>query len=122
MVLLLEIIKKEKDLLFDDSALAIKIKKGIVIITGCSHSGICNIVASTKEIFKGEKIYSIIGGFHLRRTDMKRLEETMKVLVKEVIGPIYPAHCSDFKAKCFLAKHLKTEEVFVSKKIIFNEN
>ena len=114
--------KKENDLLFDDSALAIKTKKGVVIITGCSHSGICNIVASVKEIFKGEKIYSIIGGFHLRKSSMERLEETMKVLKKEVMGLIYPAHCTDFGAKCFLAKHLKTEKVYVSKKIIFNEN
>jgi len=111
--------KKEKDLLLDDSALAVKTKKGVVIITGCSHSGICNIIAAAKEVFNNEKICSVIGGFHLRGEVKERLEETVKVFRIEVSGRIYPAHCSDFKAKCFLAQHLDTEEVFVSQKLHF---
>jgi len=107
--------EKEDDLLFDDSALAVRTKRGVVVVTGCSHSGICNIVATAKTVFNVKNVYSVIGGFHLRGKYKKRLTKTVEVLKKEVNGPIYPAHCSDFKAKCFLAKHLRTEEVFVSK-------
>ena len=112
--------QKEPDLLLDDSAMAIKTKKGIVIVTGCSHSGICNIIATTKEIFKGEQIYSVIGGFHLRKETEEKLKKVVEVFKEEVIGPIYPAHCTDFRARCFLAKYLNTEEVFVSKEIKFD--
>lgn len=111
--------KKEPDLLFDDSALAVKTKNGVVVVTGCSHSGICNIVAQAEKVFCVEKVYSIIGGFHLREEYKERLEETVRVLKNEVSGSIYPAHCSDFEAKCFLAKRLITEPVFVSKIIKF---
>jgi len=76
-------------------------------------------IAATKEVFNNETIFSVIGGFHLRGEAKKRLEETVKVLSRKVSGKIYPAHCSDFKAKCFLAQHLNTKEVFVSQKLHF---
>ena len=40
----------------DDSALAIKSKKGVIVLTGCSHSGICNICEYAKEV-TGQKLY-----------------------------------------------------------------
>jgi 7,8-dihydropterin-6-yl-methyl-4-(beta-D-ribofuranosyl)aminobenzene 5'-phosphate synthase len=111
--------QKTPDLLLDDTAIAVKIKKGIVAVTGCSHSGICNIINQAKKVFKTNKIYSVIGGFHLRGEDKTKLKKTAETLKKQVKGTIYPAHCTDFKAKCFLASKLKTEPVFVSKKIKF---
>ena len=49
----------------------IKGKDGLVIITACSHSGICNIIEYSKSLFPNTKIHSIIGGFHLLKVDDK---------------------------------------------------
>lgn len=45
------------DNLIDDTAIAYDYSKGIVIITGCSHSGICNIIEHSKDVIKKNKIY-----------------------------------------------------------------
>lgn len=111
--------EKRPENLTDDSALTVKTKNGLVVITGCSHSGICNIIAQAKKVFKGEKVYSVIGGFHLRGENKEKLKKTAEILKKEVTDTVYPAHCVDFDAKCFLASKLKTEQVFVSKIIEF---
>ena len=62
-----ELINGEKcpDFLIDDTALAYKGKDGIFVITGCSHSGICNIIEQAKRVCGDEKITGVIGGFHL---------------------------------------------------------
>ena len=50
----------------DDSALVYNSGDGLYIITGCSHSGICNICEYAKKVF-GKKIIGIIGGFHFAK-------------------------------------------------------
>ncbi|MCK5334104.1 MAG: MBL fold metallo-hydrolase [Candidatus Aenigmarchaeota archaeon] len=66
----------EDDFVLDDSAIAIKTDKGLVIISGCSHSGICNIIEYAKEVCDENKIYAILGGFHLfnKETTDKTIE------------------------------------------------
>ena len=54
------------DYLLDDNALAYKTSKGLIAITGCSHSGICNIVEYAREVCREVKVIDIIGGFHLK--------------------------------------------------------
>ena len=107
--------KKQPDKLVDDTGIAIKTKKGIFVITGCSHSGVCNIINQAKEIFETKKIYSVIGGFHLMKTDNNRLNKTAGFLKQEVKDVCYPCHCTDFNAKHAIAKQAKVEEVFVGK-------
>jgi len=109
--------EKQPDNLIDDTGIAIKTKNGVFVITGCSHSGICNIVAQAKSVFNVDKISSIIGGFHLLHTNYNRLEKKANFLKREVKGTVYPCHCTDFNAKRIIASLLKVEEVFVSKTI-----
>jgi 7,8-dihydropterin-6-yl-methyl-4-(beta-D-ribofuranosyl)aminobenzene 5'-phosphate synthase len=79
----------------EDSALAIKTKEGTVVITGCSHSGICNICEQAKKV-TGQKLYAIIGGFHLFSDEPKKIEETIKYFKKENPKKLIPMHCMDF--------------------------
>ena len=53
------------DFLLDDSALAFQSGAGLIIITGCSHAGICNIAEYAREVCGKNRIVDIIGGFHL---------------------------------------------------------
>ena len=48
----------------DDTTLAHVGKEGR-IITGCSHAGVCNIIAQAKRVTGEMRIHSILGGFHL---------------------------------------------------------
>ena len=94
------------DELSDDAALYINTPKGLIIITGCGHSGIRNIVRHAKEVTGSEKVYAVIGGFHLLSSDQREVEESMRDVagVAEKIGP---AHCSGHQAKAFVMGNFK---------------
>jgi 7,8-dihydropterin-6-yl-methyl-4-(beta-D-ribofuranosyl)aminobenzene 5'-phosphate synthase len=87
--------KKEPDLLPDDTALVYKGSEGLVIITGCAHAGICNILDYTREVCKEEKIHAIIGGFHLLTPSPSLLRETLGFLKEAGVRTLYPCHCTD---------------------------
>ncbi len=89
--------KQKEDHVPDDSAIAIKTPKGLVIVTGCSHSGVCNIVEYAKKVTDEDKLYALIGGFHLLGND-KQLEGTIAFLKKQAAKYIYPCHCIDIPA------------------------
>ena len=55
----------EPDHLLDDTALAFRSAEGLVIITGCSHAGICNITEYAREVCGERRVIDIIGGLHL---------------------------------------------------------
>jgi 7,8-dihydropterin-6-yl-methyl-4-(beta-D-ribofuranosyl)aminobenzene 5'-phosphate synthase len=53
-------------LIKDDQAIILSIKdKGLVVITGCGHSGIINILKYAEELTGVDRIYAVIGGMHL---------------------------------------------------------
>ncbi len=108
--------KKIEDTITDDSAIVYKSKKGLFIITGCSHSGICNIIEYAKKVCNDERIYGVIGGFHLFDVD-ERLEKTIKYLKENDIKLLYPCHCVSLKAKIEMAKKLDLREVGVGLEI-----
>jgi len=80
------------DFVMDDSALVIKSNQGIVIVAGCSHSGICNIIEYAKKVTGIKKVHAIIGGFHLKEADAITLK-TIAYLKKQNIDKILPSHC-----------------------------
>ena len=108
----------ENDYLYDDSALMYIKDNKISIITGCSHSGICNIIEQAKKISKIDKIDVIIGGFHMLN-DPKLNNEVCDYLSFESINVIYPCHCTDLKAKIELSKVCDIREVGVGMVIEF---
>lgn len=108
--------KLEDDYLIDDSALVYQNTKGIFIITGCSHSGICNIISYAEQIYGAQRILGILGGFHLLNND-SRLKRTIQYLTKCDIDNIYPCHCVSLTAKAEMMKKLPVAEVGVGFKI-----
>ena len=102
-----------RDKVFDDTALAYKSEKGLFIITGCSHSGICNICEWAKQVCGEDKIYSIIGGFHLLKDDEK-LAKTVEYFANSNIEMLYPCHCVCLAAKCRMMEKLNVKEAGVS--------
>lgn len=96
----------------DDTALVYKTCKGIYIVTGCSHSGICGILEYAQEVCSDNRVLGVIGGFHLLEKGAQ-LEGTLKYLKKKNIPGLYPCHCVSMMAKVMLANHMNIAEVGV---------
>ncbi|TGC11544.1 MBL fold metallo-hydrolase [Methanolobus halotolerans] len=105
------------DSILDDTAMVFKTVSGLVIITGCSHSGICNIIRYAKEVCKEERIVDIVGGFHLLRPSTERLEGTMDHLEKTKPQRVHACHCIDLMSKIALSHACNIEEVGVGLEI-----
>lgn len=102
----------KNDFLKDDSAIVYKNENGLFIITGCSHSGICNIIEYAKEVCHDDKIIGVIGGFHLFEVD-DELIKTIEYLKANHIKHFYPCHCVSLKAKVKMSEQLNISEVGV---------
>jgi 7,8-dihydropterin-6-yl-methyl-4-(beta-D-ribofuranosyl)aminobenzene 5'-phosphate synthase len=60
------------DPLEDDSAVVAHVKgKGLVVLSGCAHSGIVNTVAYAREITGVDEVFAVMGGFHLTGADFE---------------------------------------------------
>lgn len=92
------------DIVNDESAVVINSSKGLIIISPCSHSGICNIIEYAKKITNNHMIFAVIGGFHLDKVD----ENTKKVInyfIENNIKNIYLGHCtSDIVCNEFMSR------------------
>ncbi len=93
------------DSISDDSAIATITDNGLIVTTGCSHSGICNIIHYAQEVTGISKVFAVIGGFHLK-TINNQLKETITCLKALNIPHLYPSHCTSFEAQCEIAKQL----------------
>lgn len=83
---------------FDEEvAVAVETSKGLVILSGCSHSGILNIV-NTIEERSGEKVYAVIGGFHLLDADEATIQKTIDRFKELGVQQIGLSHCTGPKA------------------------
>ena len=104
------------DFIPDDSAIAIIKNEELIIIAGCSHSGICNIIEYAKTITGLSKVNAVIGGFHLKENDYQT-KKTIKYLKTQKIKQLFPSHCTDFPALVafyneFEIKQVKTGMIF----------
>lgn len=95
--------REEDDFLSDDTAIAYSGSDGLVVITGCSHSGVCNIVEYSIKLTGENKIVDIIGGFHLLDEDGEKLREIGERLAGYSPEAVHACHCTDFQAKMALA-------------------
>lgn len=100
------------DYVMDDTALAYKNKDGIYIITGCSHSGICNIIEYAKQVCKDDRVLGVIGGFHLFQVN-EQVKKTIHYLKENNVRELYPCHCTSFTVKSEIHKVLPVKEVGV---------
>jgi 7,8-dihydropterin-6-yl-methyl-4-(beta-D-ribofuranosyl)aminobenzene 5'-phosphate synthase len=98
------------DFIQDDSALAITSTSGLIIITGCSHAGICNIVEHAKRVTAQDEVRMVMGGFHLRG-DEAQLKGTMDYFKKNRVKNLYPMHCVDYPAQCILHASLDARRI-----------
>jgi 7,8-dihydropterin-6-yl-methyl-4-(beta-D-ribofuranosyl)aminobenzene 5'-phosphate synthase len=109
----------EDDYLLDDSAVVYKSSQGLVIITGCSHAGICNIVRYAQKVCNESRIIDIIGGFHLLKPPEDQLGKTLDFLKRLNPPAVHACHCTDLKAKAAIAGVVNLEEVGVGLRLVY---
>jgi len=83
----------------DDQGLVINLKdQGLVVIGGCSHSGIINMIKHACRITGVSRVHAVLGGFHLSGPSEEKIEPTIEAM--KAIGPdiIVPMHCTGWKA------------------------
>jgi len=96
----------EKHTYREEIALYINIReKGLVIITGCSHTGLINIVKHGQKLTGVDKIYALIGGFHKERETIENIEEVVSFI--EDLNPEITCgmHCTGFDFNRIMSRH-----------------
>ena len=89
--------KFEPDEVMDDVGIVVNSEKGLVIIGGCSHAGIINIIEQAIEISGIEEVYCVIGGFHLIGPGEAKISRTIDEFKRLKVRKIIPIHCTGFE-------------------------
>jgi 7,8-dihydropterin-6-yl-methyl-4-(beta-D-ribofuranosyl)aminobenzene 5'-phosphate synthase len=92
-------------LILDDQAAVLNVRdKGLVVLTGCGHAGIVNILRYARKLTGVERIYAVIGGYHLNGPIFEPIIPNVCEALAELDPQvIVPAHCTGWKAVHALA-------------------
>jgi 7,8-dihydropterin-6-yl-methyl-4-(beta-D-ribofuranosyl)aminobenzene 5'-phosphate synthase len=87
-------------LILDDQALVASVSgHGLVVLTGCGHSGIVNILRYVRKLTGQHDIHAVVGGFHLSgRAFEPIIEPTCVALTEFDADYLVPTHCTGWRA------------------------
>lgn len=78
-----------------EQALVINVKNlGLVVLVGCGHPGVENLVAGAIHELNVDEVYMVMGGFHLCWAAQDSVISTVEALIDLGVQNIYPLHCS----------------------------
>ena len=89
-----------------EQSLVIRTEKGLCIFNSCSHGGADNIINEIKSTFPDEKIYAIVGGFHLFLSSEKDIRALAAGIRSTGIEKVYTGHCTGQRAFDILKNEL----------------
>jgi 7,8-dihydropterin-6-yl-methyl-4-(beta-D-ribofuranosyl)aminobenzene 5'-phosphate synthase len=73
--------------------------RGLVVLTGCGHSGIVNILRYVRKLTSEERIHAVIGGFHLSGPLFEKIiPPTCDALAELALDYLVPSHCTGWRA------------------------
>jgi 7,8-dihydropterin-6-yl-methyl-4-(beta-D-ribofuranosyl)aminobenzene 5'-phosphate synthase len=87
-----------EDTIPEDQSLVLNTPKGLVVITGCGHAGIINILTFSREQFPDQPVQAIIGGLHLFPATDEQLNWTADKLKDFQVANLLGAHCTGIEA------------------------
>jgi len=97
-------------LILDDQALVVHLAgRGLVVITGCGHAGVVNILRYASALTGVDRVHAVLGGFHLTGAlFVPVIGPTVEALGE--LGPdlVVPAHCTGWRGMHELANRLPT--------------
>lgn len=107
-----------EDYIMDDSGLAVVSAKGLVVISGCAHSGISNMIEHARRITGVLKVAAVIGGFHLRAVN-EQTRKTVEYFETLEDIRIIPSHCTFDPALGLFQKTFGGREVLAGACLVF---
>ncbi|MGB8063938.1 MAG: MBL fold metallo-hydrolase [Candidatus Sulfotelmatobacter sp.] len=87
-----------EDTIPEDQSLVLNTPEGLVVITGCGHAGIVNILTFAREQFPNEPVEAVIGGLHLFAATDQQLDWTADKLKDFKVANLIGAHCTGIEA------------------------
>jgi 7,8-dihydropterin-6-yl-methyl-4-(beta-D-ribofuranosyl)aminobenzene 5'-phosphate synthase len=106
------------DFVPDDSGMAVVTKNGLVVISGCAHSGICNMIEHARQATGVDKVFGVIGGFHLTQNN-EQTQRTIKYFQQLAVEKVMPSHCTALPALAAFHKAFDFVQVKSGNTIIF---
>lgn len=85
-----------------EQSLVIRTEAGLVVVTGCAHPGIVEIVTKAKELFD-EPVLLVLGGFHLGQTSNNQVREIIADFRRLGVQQVSPSHCTGAGAMALFA-------------------
>jgi 7,8-dihydropterin-6-yl-methyl-4-(beta-D-ribofuranosyl)aminobenzene 5'-phosphate synthase len=82
------------DTIDDDMALVVDTAQGLVVVTGCGHAGVINILDHARSFVRPAPVHALIGGIHLFRASDETLTWTAGKLREFELGHFIGAHCT----------------------------
>ena len=96
--------KEEPDHFSDEQALVARVQgRGLVVIGGCCHPGIVNMVKYAEKLTGVDKVALVLGGFHLTAGGDDLIQNTIQGLREINPELIMAGHCTGFRAHTRLA-------------------
>ena len=82
------------DIIDDELAMWFETGRGLVILTGCCHSGLVNTINHARTVSGIERVHAIVGGLHLLNASADRLERTIRFIADCAPDFLIPCHCT----------------------------
>ena len=86
-----------------EQALILDTSNGLVVITGCAHPGVANMVGKARKTLKKD-VYLVMGGFHLLGIPTRRIKEIIGMLREMGVKKVAPSHCTGEQATVLFQK------------------
>ncbi len=96
----------EMDYGIKEQSLIIKTSKGMILITGCAHPGIIEIIIKAKTITR-ENIYMAIGGWHLSSAGEREIKGIIDTFLRMGIQKVAPCHCTGDRAMAMFKREYR---------------
>ena len=107
------------DYVNDDTAIVYDGQEGLVVINGCAHSGLVNILEYVNVLFPGKPVAAVLGGFHMLSKDPAWLDDVADKIKKYNPAQIYPCHCTDEVGRVALRGHFRVGMIGVGSTLEF---
>jgi len=87
-----------EDTIPEDQSLVVETGDGLLVVTGCGHAGIGNILAQAREMVPGAPVRAVVGGLHLLDADDATLVWTAERMREAGVRKLMGAHCTGLEA------------------------
>lgn len=87
-----------EDTVAEDMSLVVDGRDGLVVLTGCGHAGIGNILSQAREMVPGASVQAVVGGLHLLDADEQALTWTAGQMRQAGVQRLLGAHCTGLEA------------------------